>query len=52
MCLEIRRPEVLWEEVAPRFRGAGRLGALLERLLPRVLAGRLPALAPEIMQAR
>lgn len=51
VCLEIRRPDVLWEHVAPRFRGAGRLGALLERLLPRVLAGRLAALAPEIMQA-
>ncbi|KAK9840784.1 hypothetical protein WJX81_004448 [Elliptochloris bilobata] len=50
-CLALGRPGVLWEEVAPRFRRAGRLGALLERLLPRVLAGRLAALAPEIMQA-
>lgn len=49
-CLALGRPGVLWEDVAPLFRAAGRLPALLEPLLPRVLAGRLAALAPEIMQ--
>ncbi|KAK9804391.1 hypothetical protein WJX72_010740 [[Myrmecia] bisecta] len=51
VCLVVRRPAVLWEEVFPRFQ-AGRVGGvLLEHLQPHILADQLPTLAPEVMQA-
>ena len=52
VCLGLNRPAGLWADVVPRFQRGGWQGALLERLLPRIVAGQLPALAPEVMQVR
>lgn len=50
MCILTGRLEALWEEVYPRYAGRGLQGMLLERLLPHLLASRLPSLPPEVMQ--
>ena len=52
VCLGLKRNAQLWQDVAPRFQRARAMGPLLGCLLPRVLAGQLQSLAPEIMQAR
>ena len=50
LCLGLDRRALLWEDVVPRFQQAGVLGALLDCLLPRIMAGQLQSLAPEVMQ--
>lgn len=45
-------PGVLFDRVFPLFVQHGQSGALLDALEPHILAGRLPALAPEVMQVR
>ena len=50
LCILVARLPVLWEEVYPRFAQRGLQGLLLERLLPHLLASRLPSLPPEVMQ--
>ena len=50
LCVLIRRADVLWGEVYPRYLACGQHGALLERLLPHILASKLPSLPPEVMQ--
>ena len=50
MCLGLERKALLWTDVVPRFEQAKALGALLDCLLPRILAGQLQSLAPEVMQ--
>ncbi len=50
MCLGLERRTLLWEDVVPRFQQAQALGALLDCLLPRIMAGQLQSLAPEVMQ--
>jgi hypothetical protein len=50
VCLGLKREGRLWSDVVPRFRAAGAQGQLLERLLSRIVAGQLHALAPEVMQ--
>ena len=52
ICLGLKRNAQLWQDVAPRFQRARAMGPLLGCLLPRVLAGQLQSLAPEVMQAR
>lgn len=52
VCLGLNRQERLWSDVVPRFRQAGAQRQLLERLLPRIMAGQLHALAPEVMQVQ
>ena len=52
ICILIGRLGTLWEEVYPRYAGRGLQGMLLERLLPHLLASRLPSLPPEVMQVR
>ena len=52
VCLGLKRNVQLWQDVAPRFQRARAMGPLLGCLLPRVLAGQLLSLAPEVMQAR
>ena len=52
ICLGLKRNAQLWQDVAPRFQRARAIGPLLGCLLPRVLAGQLQSLAPEVMQAR
>lgn len=51
VCLGLGREHLLWSDVVPRFAnfGAAR-GQLLERLLPRITAGQIHSLAPEVMQ--
>ncbi|CAL8466179.1 g5715 [Coccomyxa elongata] len=53
VCLGLGREHLLWSEVVPRFAsfGAAPRGQLLERLLPRIMAGQIHSLAPEVMQA-
>lgn len=50
LCLGLDRRALLWEDVVPRFQQAGALGALLDCLLPRIMARQLQSLAPEVMQ--
>ena len=50
MCLGLERRTLLWEDVVPRFQQTHALGALLDCLLPRIMAGQLQSLAPEVMQ--
>ena len=50
LCMLMRRADVLWEEVFPRYLGCGQHPALLERLLPHILACKLPSFPPEVMQ--
>lgn len=50
MCILTGGLEALWEEVYPRYVGRGLQAMLLERLLPHLLASRLPSLPPEVMQ--
>ena len=50
MCLGLGRKAALWADVVPRFQQARALGALLDCLLPRIMAGQLQSLAPEVMQ--
>ena len=50
LCVLIRRADVLWGEVYPRYLVCGQHPALLERLLPHILASKLPSLPPEVMQ--
>jgi hypothetical protein len=53
VCLGLERERLLWSDVVPRFaKAGGARGQLLERLLPRIMAGQLHALAPEVMQVR
>ena len=52
ICILIGRLGALWEEVYPRYAGRGLQGMLLERLLPHLLASRLPSLPPEVMQVQ
>ena len=52
LCVALAKTSVLWEEVWPRFKAAGRGSVLLERLQPHILADQLRALAPEVMQVR
>ena len=52
LCILIQRPDVLWEEVYPRFLACAQQGTLLEQLLPHILASKLPSFPPEIMQVR
>lgn len=54
VCLGLGREHLLWSDVVPRFAQAGGAsrGRLLEGLLPRIMAGQLQALAPEVMQVR
>ena len=52
MCLGLERKALLWADVVPRFQQARALGALLDCLLPRIMAGQLQSLAPEVMQVR
>lgn len=49
-CILIHRLGTLWEEVYPRYAERNLQGMLLERLLPHMLASRLPSLPPEVMQ--
>ena len=51
VCILLRRLEVMWEEVYPRYLARGCQGILLERLLPHILASKLPSFPPEVMQA-
>ncbi|KAL3136710.1 hypothetical protein ABBQ38_005943 [Trebouxia sp. C0009 RCD-2024] len=51
VCVLIRRADVLWGEVYPRYLACGHLPALLDRLLPHMLASKLPSFPPEVMQA-
>ena len=51
VCLGLNRRGALWADVAPRFKSGAAQGCLLDRLLPRIMAGQLSALAPEVMQA-
>lgn len=41
---------MLWGEVYPRYLACGHLPALLDRLLPHMLASKLPSFPPEVMQ--
>lgn len=50
LCVLIQRADVLWGEVYPRYLACGQHPALLERLLPHILASKLPSLPPEVMQ--
>lgn len=50
LCVLIRRADVLWGEVYPRYLACGQHPALLERLLPHILASKLPSFPPEVMQ--
>lgn len=50
ICLGLKRNTLLWEDVAPRFQSANGMRALLDCLLPRIMAGQLQSLAPEVMQ--
>ena len=50
LSLGLDRRQQLWEEVGPLFSRPEARAQLLQRLLPRITAGRLPALAPEVMQ--
>jgi hypothetical protein len=50
VCLGLGRRELLWADVVPRFASPAAKAQLLQRLLPRITAGQLPALAPEVMQ--
>lgn len=51
VCLGLGRERLLWSDVVPRFAKFGAAqGQLLERLLPRIMAGQIHALAPEVMQ--
>ena len=52
ICLGLKRNAQLWQDVSPRFQRAHAMSPLLSCLLPRVLAGQLQSLAPEVMQAR
>ena len=50
LCVLSRRADVLWGEVYPRYLACGQHPALLERLLPHILASKLLSLPPEVMQ--
>ena len=50
LCILIKRAEVLWEEVYPRFHAHNQQGLLLDALLPHILASKLPSFPPEVMQ--
>ena len=50
VCLLMGRAEVVWEEVYPRYLACGQHPALLDRLLPHMLASKLPSFPPEVMQ--
>ena len=50
VCLLMRRADVVWEEVYPRYLACGQHPALLDRLLPHMLASKLPSFPPEVMQ--
>lgn len=50
LCVLSRRADVLWGEVYPRYLACGQHPTLLERLLPHILASKLPSLPPEVMQ--
>ena len=50
LCVLIGRGDVLWGEVYPRYLACSQQPALLERLLPHILASKLPSLPPEVMQ--
>ncbi len=51
LCILVKRADVLWEEVYPRYSARRQQGILLERLLPHILASKLPSFPPEVMQA-
>jgi len=51
VCILIKRAEVLWEGIYPRYLARKQQGILLERLLPHILASKLPSFPPEVMQA-
>ncbi|DBA69468.1 TPA: hypothetical protein ACH3X2_012810 [Trebouxia sp. C0005] len=51
LCILINRTEVLWEGIYPRYLARKQQGILLERLLPHILASKLPSFPPEVMQA-
>ena len=51
LCILIQRAEVLWEGIYPRYLARKQQGILLERLLPHILASKLPSFPPEVMQA-
>ncbi|KAL0018560.1 hypothetical protein WJX77_004866 [Trebouxia sp. C0004] len=51
LCILIKRAEVLWEGIYPRYLARKQQGILLERLLPHILASKLPSFPPEVMQA-
>lgn len=42
---------MLWEGIYPRYLARKQQGVLLERLLPHILASKLPSFPPEVMQA-
>ncbi len=46
----MKRAEVLWEGIYPRYLARKQQGVLLERLLPHILASKLPSFPPEVMQ--
>ncbi len=51
LCILIKRAHVLWEGIYPRYLARKQQGILLERLLPHILASKLPSFPPEVMQA-
>ena len=51
-CVLVGRPEVLWEEVFPRFQAYAATDAFLDALRPHILADELPGPATEVVQVR
>ncbi|KAA6422788.1 MAG: hypothetical protein FRX49_07323 [Trebouxia sp. A1-2] len=49
LCILINRTEVLWEGIYPRYLARKQQGILLERLLPHILASKLPSFPPEAL---
>ena len=52
LLLGLDRQQRLWKDVMPLFLRPETRAQLLQRLLPCILAGQLPALAPEVLQVR
>lgn len=51
LCILLKRADTLWEDIYPRYLERKQQGILVDRLLPHILASKLPSFPPEVMQA-